>query len=374
MKIVYCIPGIYNSGGMERVLTNKVNWLVSHGYDITILTTEQKKRPPFFDLDSRVSLINLDINWEEYFSAPFLYKIFLFYFKRWLHKKRLKKYLYKIESDFVISMFFHEMSHLPNIKDGSVKILEFHFAKKHLQKRRRNKLFSWIDNLNFKNIVGITQKYEKFVVLTEADKRAWGGRNIIVIPNSSTFHLPQRATLKHKKAIAVGRCVYEKGFERLITIWESFSAIYKDWHLEIVGDGVLKSHLEELINEKGLHESVLITPAVKNIYEKYQSASILLMTSFFEGLPMVLIEAQSCGVPVISYDVPNGPAEIINDGMDGFLIEDGNECEFVKKLSYLAENEQMRILMGENAFINSKRFSEDSIMTKWDCLFKSLKM
>ena len=285
----------------------------------------------------------------------------------------MRNYLFKAKPDVVVSLYSHEMSYLLNIKDGSVKILECHFTKNRYLKGVRSGLLSLVDRISFCKTQNLISKFEKFIVLTEADKREWAVKNTIVIPNSLTFTSNSDNTLCSKMIVSVGRLVYEKGFDRLIDIWAKFRISHPDWFLNIIGDGVLKSQLLKIIVEKGLHGSIRIISATKNIQAIYEEASILLMTSRNEGLGMVLIEAQSCGVPVVAYNCPHGPSEIINNGIDGFLVEDGNSDEFVRKLSLLADDDMLRLKMGQYSKINSRRFCEDLIMEKWDSLFKSLK-
>ena len=154
MKIVYCIAGTYNSGGMERVLANKANWFAHQGHDVTIITTEQKGREPFFSLDKQITCHDLGIGYEENNGGTFLNKVLHYPFKQYRHRKRLTRLLEQIKPDITVSMFCNDVSFLPKIKDGSKKVLEIHFSKfKRLQYARkglwrladiyRNKLVEW---------------------------------------------------------------------------------------------------------------------------------------------------------------------------------------------------------------------------------------
>lgn len=372
MNIVYCIHSTYNSGGMERVLANKVNWLANHGYDITILTTEQKGRPPFYHYDNRIKHIDFGINYWDNTSRPLLLKIPYYFFNKWKHRRLLTQFLMREKADIVISMFAHDMAHLTKIKDGSKKILEYHFTKQRMLQMKRSGLRGLIDTATFNKVNQSIREYDKFIVLTDADKRNWGGDSTITIPNAATFKSYKTALLTKKKALAVGRLAYEKGFDRLIDIWELFHKSHPEWTLEIIGNGGLKSELENRIKAKGLQDSICLSGTSLDIQNKYNESSVLLMTSRHEGLGMVLIEAQACGVPVIAYDVPCGPTEIIHDGEDGFLIKDGDIDDFVKKLSLVATNENLRHKMGNAAYLNAQRYSEDAIMAQWEDLFHEL--
>ena len=127
MRIVYCIAGTYNSGGMERVLANKANYLVSHGYEVFIITTDQRGKQPFFSLDERIRCYDLGINYEENNGKSLLNKIIHYPFKQWKHRKRLSELLRELRADIAISMFCNDVSFLWKIKDGTGKYLKFIF-------------------------------------------------------------------------------------------------------------------------------------------------------------------------------------------------------------------------------------------------------
>ena len=129
MKIVYCIAGTYNSGGMERVLANKANYLAVHGYEVVIITTDQRGKQPFFDLDRRIRCHDLGINYEENNGKSFLNKLVHYPFKQWKHRKRLSECLKQTNADIAVSMFCNDASLLWKMNDGSRKILEIHFSR-----------------------------------------------------------------------------------------------------------------------------------------------------------------------------------------------------------------------------------------------------
>ena len=128
MKIAYCIAGTRHSGGMERVLANKANYLVKQGYEVVIITTDQRDAPSFFPLDKKIKCYDLDINYEENNGRSFFNKLIHYPGKQRKHKKRLIDLLKKEKPAITISMFCNDFSFMPHIKDGSKKLLEFHFS------------------------------------------------------------------------------------------------------------------------------------------------------------------------------------------------------------------------------------------------------
>lgn len=373
MRIVYCIAGTYNSGGMERVLSNKVNFLVAHGYDIIVITTDQRNQKSFFPLDSRVKCYDLNINYEKNNGKSFFNKLLHYPIKQYKHKKRLSALLKQLKPDITVSMFCNEVSFLPKIQDGSKKVLEIHFCRfKRLQYNRKG-LWRLADIWRSRNEQKIVSHYDRFVTLTNEDNKYWGNiANSFVIPNAQTFRCADRAVLNQKKVIAVGRYTYQKGFDLLIHAWKMVAQQRPDWKLSIVGDGELREYLDNLIKEEQLQYSVELSPVTTNIEQIYKDASILVMSSRYEGFGMVLLEAQTVGLPTISFDCKCGPSEIIVNGENGYLVEEGDFEGMAQRILQLIENESLRKRMGENAYNNALRFSEDVVMSKWERLFKEV--
>lgn len=373
MKIAYCIAGTRHSGGMERVLANKANYLVKQGYEVVIITTDQRDAPSFFPLDKKIKCYDLDINYEENNGRSFFNKLIHYPGKQRKHKKRLIDLLKKEKPDITISMFCNDISFMPHIKDGSKKILEIHFSKyKRIQYGRKG-LWKLADRWLSRQDEKWVRRFDKFVVLTEEDRRYWGNlHNITVIPNARTFTPSQTADMKNKKVIAVGRYTYQKGFERLIEAWHLIIPDFPDWRLEIVGDGELQAMLKEMTARYGIENSVVLVPANNEIEKHYLSSSVYAMTSRYEGLPMVLLEAQAFGLPIISFNCKCGPSDIVDNGKNGFLVEESDIPAFASQLRKVMADIELRKKMSRNALETSKKFSVKPVMSRWMQLFKSL--
>ncbi len=374
MKIVYCIHGTFNSGGMERVLANKANyWSENKKYQIYIITTEQKGRIPFFYFNPSVKHYDLDINYGEDNNRSFVVKIFRFFRKKRLHRKRLTALLYEIKADIVVSMFGNEASFLPTIKDGSKKVLEIHFSKFFRLQHNRTGLWKLVDLFRSRQDENIVQKFDRFVVLTHEDKTFWQTQhNITVIPNANLLKSAQPAELMNCNVIAVGRLSYQKGFDRLIEAWSIVHKTQPDWHLSIFGDGELKKELSEQIISLKLENTIKILPPTLNIGEEYYRSSLFVLSSHYEGLPMVLLESMAYGLPIVSFACKCGPKDIITDGKDGLLIEEGNIPALAEGIIKLICDERLRKQMGKAAYLKAQSYSEEIIMKKWQELFHSL--
>lgn len=376
MKIAYCIPGLYNSGGMERVLTLKANYFADVlGYDVIVVLTEGKGKDYYYKLSSRIKVINLDINFDSTYGLPIYIRVFKQIAKERLFKKKLKDTLFYEKPDITISLLRREINFLTSIKDGSIKIGEIHFGRDnfrtleeyHLPQLVRVFLAKrWINSFIKK-----VKELDSFVVLTHEDKEKWSElNNITVIHNPLTFYPAETSDCSSKQVIAAGRYVPIKRFDHLIEAWAIVSQKHTDWTLQLYGAGNKEQY--QSLMEKYQLKNCFINPPTPDIEQKYCDSSIFVLSSKNEGFGMVIIEAMACGVPPVSYDCPCGPKDIITDQEDGLLVENGNISMLAEKIIYLIENDDIRKEMGRLARIKSQQFLIDNIGKKWDELFNHL--
>ena len=358
---------------MERVLTRKVNYLVGQGHELIIVTTDQKGAKPFFPLDGSVKQYDLGINYDENNGQGILAKLTAYPKKKRQHRQRLRELLGKLQADIVISMFGDDATLLPQMKDGSRKVLEYHFSKLKRLQYGRTGLWRLIDILRTKLDERTVKPYDSFVVLTQEDAGYWGALpNIRVIPNPLPFVSEETSPCTSHKVIAVGRYDFQKNFSKLLDLWACIAPAYPDWTLEIYGDGALRPELEQQVTRLELSSSVTLAKPTHQMKEVYQSASIYAMTSRYEGLPMVLIEAQHMGLPIVSFACPCGPKDVLHSGEDGYLISPGDDDGFLIALRQLMDSEAERVRMGANARKASARYEVDAVMGQWLDLFSSL--
>lgn len=387
MKLVFCIAGTINFGGMERVLSQRVNYFVENfGYDITIVTTENnskiyKNKTSFFNFDSRIKIIDLGVKYADFFDqtkGEGSYKFIKRQIKlRKLRKKHLlllNKIIKEIRPDILVCMGQHDRAIGLKVSFPCKKILENHFNKQFLiQEVKNQNIFKKLKSLckayiEYQNI----KKYDEFIVLTEEDKKAWGKEKIKVMSNPLSFISKESSKCENKKVISVGRLSQEKGFDILIDVWQRVNKKHPDWNLEIYGEGYLRKELQEKIDYLNLTENIFLKGNEKNIKSKYLNSSIYVMCSRFEGFGMTLIEAMACGLPLVSFDCPYGPRNIVKDNVNGFLCKLGNINEMVDKINYLIENKEKRMEMGKKSKELSFYYSENKIMNQWKELFENL--
>ena len=376
-KIVYCTPALYMAGGVERVLTLKANYFAEHfGYDITIILTEGKNKPLFYPLSEKVKVVNLNIGFEELWSCSFIKKVYVYIKKQYLFKKLLKQELIRIRPDFTISLLRREINFLSTINDGSKKIGELHVNRanyRNFEQGEENLFKNLFAKFWMFNLVTNIKQLDKFIVLTEEDRKNWVElNNIEVIPDPLTFFSSSCSPLTEKRVIAVGRYVYQKGFDLLLRSWSIVEKNCPDWILTIIGQGDRLPY-ETLINELRIDRArcKLLGPKDR-IQNEYMTSSLLVMSSRFEGFGMVLIEAMACGLPVVSFDCPCGPKDIVSDSVDGFLVESGSVEMLAKAIIMLIQHPEKRKEMADNAIENVQRFRIDRIAGMWKSLFDAL--
>lgn len=376
MKLIYCICSLQNPGGMERVLLNKVTYLTGRlHWDVTVVTTDQKGRPAFYPFPDAVRMVDLGINYTDDNGKHPLLKIAGYLQRRRRHRQLLTKLLMKERADIVVSLYPSESSFIPDIKDGSKKVLELHFCKFFRLQYGRSGLLGLIDRWRTRQDEKIVGKFDKFVVLTNEDKGYWGQLpNIEVIPNAAMHIGNKYSDSTAHRIIAVGRLDYQKGFDRLIEAWALIQKHkkYKDWNLDIFGQGEWHDMLQQMIERHGLQDNTHINRPTRDIGTEYAKSSLLVMSSNYEGFPMVMIEAMACGLPVVSFDFKCGPKDIIKDGINGLLVPNGNIDALAQAMIKIMDNDTYRKELSLNARQVISTYSEETVMTKWISLFNSL--
>lgn len=377
MKIAYCTDSICYAGGIQRVTIAKANKLALKN-EVWIIVTDNKDKP-VFPLSTKVHLVNCDINYFEDDWKSRFYILKGIIYKRKQHKKRLKEILNQIQPDIVISTGTSEKNFLPYLSVSShpVFIREIHSNKNYRSLHAQSvfdKLLAILgDFIDYRIHL---KKYDQTVVLTKEDKVVHWGKNtevdVCVIPNPIISFGSKKASLINKKVIAVGSLAFPKNFSSLISAWKYVIERHADWTLEIWGEGELRTELEEQIRNNQLTNNIFLKGYTYDIFSPLYEASIFTLTSLFEGLPLVIIEAMSCGVPVVSYACPCGPQDIIADGHDGFLVPVNNEKVLADRICRLIEDKELRKEMGKAARLKAEQYDIKNIIPMWMELFNQL--
>lgn len=361
MKIVYCIDSLQQSGGTERVLTTKVNWLCQQpGIECYVITLLEDKKP-FFQLDDKVKHWQIDEK---------------------NYKQQLSDSLKRIKADIVVAVAGRACSLLPRMEDGSKKILEFHYTRNFLVNFVRDLhqiRFRQLHLLKMRwmqwRLKRLAKKYDRFVGLTARDVSLWGDmKNMTYIYNPLSFRSAQKSTCLNHKIIAVGSFTPVKGMDQLIKAFGSIAAKFPDWSVDIYGSGQEQGYLEELIAQYGVRNQVSICAPVADIGKKLVDASIYAFPSRSDGFGLVITEAMECGLPTVAMDCECGPREIVSP-RTGILVQDKDIPGFASALERLMADENLRKRMGAAAQTEVSRFYVENIMPQWLTLFdETIKM
>ena len=360
MKLLFIVPNINNEGGVARVLSIKINYLIEKlGYDVHIITQNKGNFPLFYDFSDKIVYHDITL------------KRNLFSFLFW-YKKQITNCINQIKPDHIIvadnglKAFF-----IPFFISKKINLmLEIHSSLYVQEKAKTTKIVSFFTS-QFKII--LAQKFRHTIFQTTQNQVEWKSKNAQIIPNPLWFTATKKSNLQNKKIIAVGRHTYEKGLDRLLFIWAEVIKVHPDWQLEIYGNTTNGIDLQKTATSLKIDKNCTFFRPSKHIETKYVAASIFALTSRFEAFGMVLIEAMESGLPCIAFDCPCGPRALIENYENGFLIENSNQKEYVLKLIELIENYNLRAKMGTKAAISVKKYNLNTIMKQWDTLFEANK-
>jgi glycosyltransferase involved in cell wall biosynthesis len=385
-RIVYCTPALYSAGGVERVVSFKASYFAEQlAYDVTVIVTEGKGRDCYFPLSDKVKVINYELGFEELWRASFLKKVFLYLTKQRRYKRLLKAELLRIRPDFTISMLRREINFLTSIHDGSKKIGELHVNRANYRNFETNdsnvfkRLFAqfWM-----KSLVSKLKRLDQLVVLTDKSKSSWPElSNVSVIPDPIPMNQGDRSHDSGqnqgpvpliRRVVTIGRYAYQKGYDLLLQAWAEVEKHYPDWSLDIYGMGDQTSY-RQLMSDLGIDaRRCRLNGPVEDVVKTYTDSSVFVLSSRFEGFGLVLVEAMACGLPVVSFDCPAGPDEIITDGVDGLLVPSGDMHALAGKLMTLMSDEDLRKRLGQQARQSARRYEMAAIATQWKDLFDQL--
>lgn len=377
IKIAYCIPSLYYPSGMERVLTLKANYFTEvFGYEIHIILTDGENKPPYYELHPNIIVHQLAINYDHLYGTTIHRRILGYFKKQRVFRKRLNECLNRIKPDITISLLRRDINFINKMTDGSIKLGEIHFNKSNYREFNLPKLPDSIKKLIkhfwMKQLIHKLRSLECFIVLSHEDAAEWTElNNITVIHNPLSFIPESHSDCSRKQVIAVGRYMPQKGFDRLISAWKIVSEKHPDWILRIYGDG-MREILQKQIDTLEISKTCILEHSVRNIIKKYCESSIFALSSRFEGFGMVITEAMACGVPPIAFTCPCGPRDIIENNIDGILVENGDITGLAEKICFLIENETVRKEMGIRARHNVERFRIEKIALQWKSLFESV--
>lgn len=387
-KLCFVYEDINSIGGLQRVTTNILNGLVESGeYDVSLLLTEPRREQNkyFYNLDPRIKIIrnsSIEVNNNSYgFIERLLMKINhnIYKFK---NKEFLKRIYFPHKTLKAFELFFkqREFDVLIGITPRYAAIIELTDTKSvHVGwfHNTFERYFETPKNYQYRQDIlyaEILQKLDNIVVLTDGAKKTFDKNfslNVNRIYNPVAFQNNKLNKLENERIIFVGR-LYEKtkGLLKMVEIIDYISKLNPKFELLIVGDGPDREKLVESLSQKKLLNYVKFIKETKDVEHYYEQSSVCIVPSSIEGFGLVVTEAMECGLPVVSFKT-EGPSEIINDGVNGFLIDNFDTEKFANKVSILLDNKELRQKMGKEAKRRADDFKIDNIISEWKSLLNN---
>lgn len=371
MRILYVYSAWAIWGGIERVLIDKMNYLAdTEGYEIYTLTYDQGTNPIPFPLSSKVIYRDLNVRLYHHYRYHGLKKYYYKYKLQKLLVKRLQSDILEIMPDVIVCPRVDLLSYILKAKGRIPLVYESHSSYKWIAMEKKGLV--WFFRQHYYN--RLVKKVQMVVSLTEGDALEWRKitNHVSVIPNVVKLNYSgQYSKCQSKSVIFVGRLSLQKDVHSLLRIWSIVHKRFPEWQLHIYGDR--GEETESIVHAlEQISENIYLHEPTSQIFDKYLDSSMLLSTSLYEPFGLVLPEAMSCGLPVVAFDCPYGPSEIITDGVDGFLIRNRDLQEFAQKVCLLIENQEMRLQMGRAGIQSARRYEASQILPMWKTLFRQL--
>lgn len=366
MTILYFISHINCDGGIQRIVIDKANYLAQlPDYEIHLAYYGKNQDVSYYPISKKVRLWAIEAPTKH---TPIKELMSLMHIYR-----ETSRLIDTVKPNIMVNAHSKIIYFFPFIYNRIPKIVEIHQTYDGLQ--LLNEQIYGKNSVKF-FINGALRRYfssrfDKCVVLVTDDLKAWGFKNMTVIPNFTNMIFKPSPNQKEKVVINVGRLEEQKDHQKLIETWKIVNAIHPDWKLEIWGSGSLKEKLRLQIEQSGLTDSVLLKGVTHHIEKEYQRAAILALSSKYEGMPLVAIEAMTAGVPCVSFDIA-GIGDVISDGEDGIVVKQHTPQALADGINVLIENEQLRTDMSKKSVLKVGRFDKNTVMRKWIKLFESV--
>lgn len=384
MKIVFICNNFKSLNGVERVWSQRLSLLAEHpDFDVSLITYNQYGAPFSFPISDKVHHQDLATRYVSRCSFHGIFQYVDRYKSERQFRRELNKALMDLRPDVIVCADMHvaDLKAVLSSAVHAVRLVECHcglsayfadiYKHHHYLKRFQQRILK-------RKLISAIKKFDKIVVMTEAEKKDWNmDDKIICIPNMLVAYPEQKPENphSHKRVISIGRYAFQKGYDMLLESWRMVQEKHPDWSLHIYGshDGGVGDYeqLQEQIKQNQINNAFL-HQSTNDVYSCYAESDFYVMSSRFESFGLVLIEAMSCGLPVISFDCKYGPQSIIQNGETGFLVSQSNTKKLANAICSMIENDEMRHRMAMDARSESQKYQPQNMMPIWHEFYRSL--
>ena len=347
-------------GGTERAIVNLASLLDAEGHIVTLLIADETDRF-FYSLPPSIRVVHEPVHFGITEKGNLLTR-------KWAllqHVARLKDRFRALQPDIIIGTEYH-LTIASRWAGSGFRVIGWEHH--HLYWLKKNRFWTFLHRHFYRRLNRVVCNNAR-----EQDLFRRLGCATTVIPYSLPGLPDEQAALNTHTILTIGWLIKRKGIDLLPQIAEAVLNAHPGWTWKLIGKGELRDWLLEEIRKRGLDGRLLVEdPVSGDIGKEYQKASIQVMLSRFECLPMVLLEGSSYGIPMVAFDCPTGPGEIILQGKSGFVVPMEDQQGFIDALSSLMENEGLRRQMGTVARQSSQRYQRDTVYQKWAELFNEL--
>jgi len=357
-RIVIVLPGL-SAGGSERAVSLIASNWAARGCQVTIVTFEDDDTEPYHALSADVDIVRLAIPSDRKHPIRATVNVV----RRVL---RLRRAFRRLAPDLVIS-FLTRTNVISVLAATGLSIPVVVSERNNPELQHFGRIWSALRRFAYQRAFGLVTMTKGAMEHFPAEQR----RRSWVIPNDATLPTNIRKRSGHKTITAVGRLVPQKGFDLLIDSFALLSDAHPDWKLVIWGEGEQRRELENQRERLNLTHRVELPGVTSRPGLWIETSGIFVLSSRFEGWGIVLLEAMSAGLPVVSFDCKYGPSDMITDGFDGLLVPRGQTKEMAAAISRLIEDSDMRDRLAQNAVVSARRFSREHVMEGWDEVLES---
>ena len=364
----------YGRGGVARSVLTLANQLAGR-HDVEVITLYRRREEPRFPVDPRVRLTVLrDTRTHDGLLRSRLHQ----------RPTRLRPVPAETEMSLLTDILLKRK--LGRLGPGllvstrpSLHLAALRFAPDHVQVIGQDHTPACVRFANPRQVDVLERTVpalDAFTVLTEVDAEQYRRRfpgsaeRVLRVPNMLPWPVADTpAPLEQKVVVAAGRLVKEKGFRRLLRAFAPLAERHPGWTLRIFGEGEERRDLEALVEQLRLQGRVELPGHTADLRTALRDASVYALSSHHEAFGMSLVEAMSLGVPPVGFACPEGPAEIIDHGRNGLLLDDGDVAGFSLALERLVEDRPLRRRLGLQAWQDARAYAPDRVAGQWEDLF-----